>query len=440
MATIITIPYKPRYPKVHEAIEDHRFTVLVAHRRFGKTVLVINHLIRAALTCTKERGVFAYVAPLRNQAKNVAWDYLKHYTAVIPGRTVNESELWVSLPCPAGTARVRLFGADNPDALRGLYFDGVVLDEVAQMKGEVWQEIIQPALIDRGGSAVFIGTPKGVNLFSELYNTALTEHERGNADWLALSYPVTETNVLPEKDVERLKRELSDNVFRQELMCDFSASSDDVLIPLVLVDEAQRKLSSIYQRDNSAPLILGVDVARFGDDASVLFFRQGLVAEEPIVIQHADNMALADRIASEMVERIPQAVFIDAGGGAGVIDRLRQLGHTVNEIPFGSRAIRADRYVNRRAEMWDSLKLWLEGGGCLPKSDMLRADLTTPTYSFDASGKIKLESKESIKERLQRSPDMADALALTFAAPVASSARIRMEEVKRVKEYDPLAW
>lgn len=440
MATIITIPYKPRYPKVHEAIEDHRFTVLVAHRRFGKTVLVINHLIRQALTCTKERGVYAYVAPLRNQAKNVAWDYLKHYTAVIPGRTVNESELWISLPSPAGTARVRLFGADNPDALRGLYFDGVVLDEVAQMKGEVWQEIVQPALIDRGGSAVFIGTPKGVNLFSELYNTALTEHEKGNEDWLALSYPVTETNVLPEKDVERLKRELSDNVFRQELMCDFSASSDDVLIPLMLVDGAQRKLSSIYQRDNSAPLILGVDVARFGDDASVLFFRQGLVAEEPIIIQHADNMALADRIATEMVERIPQAVFIDAGGGAGVIDRLRQLGHVVNEIPFGSRAIRADRYVNRRAEMWDSMKLWLEGGGCLPKSDMLRADLTTPTYSFDSSGKIKLESKESIKERLQRSPDMADALALTFAAPVASNARIRLEEVRHAKAYDPLAW
>lgn len=440
MATLITIPYKPRYPKVHEAIEDHRFTVLVAHRRFGKTVLVINHLIRQALTCTKERGVFAYVAPLRNQAKNVAWDYLKHYTSVIPGRTVNESELWISLPSPAGTARVRLFGADNPDALRGMYFDSVVLDEVAQMKGEVWQEIIQPALIDRGGSAVFIGTPKGVNLFSELYNTAMNEHEAGNKDWLALSYPVTKTNVLPEKDVERLKRELSDNVFRQELMCDFSASSDDVLIPLMLVDGAQRKLSSIYQRDNSAPLILGVDVARFGDDASVLFFRQGLVAEEPIVIQHADNMALADRIATEMTERLPQAVFIDAGGGAGVIDRLRQLGHTVNEIPFGSRAIRADRYVNRRAEMWDSMKLWLEGGGCLPKSDMLRADLTTPTYSFDAGGKIKLESKESIKERLQRSPDMADALALTFAAPVASSARIRMEEIRRAKEYDPLAW
>ena len=136
MAEVITIPYKPRYPGVHEALEAHRFAVLVAHRRFGKTVLAVNHLLKQALLCRRERGSFAYVAPFRNQAKAVAWDYLKHYSAPLPGRAVNESELSVTLP---GGAKMRIFGADNPDALRGLYFDGVVLDEVAQMKREVWE-------------------------------------------------------------------------------------------------------------------------------------------------------------------------------------------------------------------------------------------------------------------------------------------------------------
>jgi len=111
--TRITIPYKPRYPEVHAALESHRFSVLVAHRRFGKTVLVINHLIKMATLCDRPRGVYAYVGPLRNQAKNVAWDYLKHYTAPLPGRVVNESELMISVPSRGNGAKVRIFGAAN---------------------------------------------------------------------------------------------------------------------------------------------------------------------------------------------------------------------------------------------------------------------------------------------------------------------------------------
>lgn len=235
MSGVITIPYKPRYPEVHEALEQHRFAVLVAHRRFGKTVLVVNHLLKSALLGTKTEGQFAYIAPFRNQAKDVAWAYLKRYSAAIPGRKVNESELCIQIPASGGTAKIRIFGADNPDALRGLYFDGVVLDEVAQMKPEVWEEILQPALADRKGFAVFIGTPKGINLFSEQYYRAQERQSQGDADWAAMSYPVTSTSALDAEEVERLRSELSDNAWRQEMLCDFNASSDDVLIPLSLV-------------------------------------------------------------------------------------------------------------------------------------------------------------------------------------------------------------
>lgn len=430
----VVIPYSPRYPEVHEALEKHRFCVLVAHRRFGKTVLVINHLLKAALLCQKPRGSFAYVGPFRNQAKNVAWDYLLHYSSGIPGRQVNQSELCINVPSNGGGAKIRIFGADNPDALRGLYFDGVVLDEVAQMKPAVWGEVVQPALVDRRGWAVFIGTPKGVNLFSELYHRAAAAQARGDADWCALSRPVTSTDVLPAEDVERLRAELSENAFRQEMLCDFAASSDDVLITLPLVEEAQGRTYA-ERAFQTAPLIFGVDVARFGDDASVIFPRRGLMALAPIVLRQVDNMALADRIAHEMTQQRPTAVFIDAGGGAGVIDRLRQLGHAVTEVPFGGRPARAERFVNRRMEMWDDMREWLQSGGALPPVEALKAELSTPTYSFDGAGRMKLESKEHIKERLLRSPDLADALALTFAAPVAAPG---IERERRT--YDPLQW
>lgn len=416
----IVIPYKPRDPSVHERLEAARFSVIVAHRRYGKTVLSVNHVIKQAATCPRRDGRYGYVAPYRNQAKAVAWDYLKHYTSPIPGRIVNESELSVTLP---NGAIIRIFGADNPDALRGLYFDGVILDEVAQMRPEVWGEIIQPALADRGGWALFIGTPKGINIFSELYYRALERQQAGDTAWCAMSFPVTETTSLPADEVERLRQELSENAWRQEMMCDFSASSDDVLISLSLVSEAMRKTYQPHEY-NRAPVVLGVDVARFGDDSSVIFRRQGLVGFTPVILRGLDNMSLADVVAAAIVEHRPDAVFIDSGQGQGVIDRLRQLGHKIMEVPFGGRALRHDRFVNRRSEMWYSVREWLEAGGALPPDECLKAELSAPTYCYDSAGKIKLEPKDKIKERLLRSPDVADALALTLAAPVSRPAEI----------------
>lgn len=420
VAVRVIIPYKPRDPAVHERLEAARFSVIVAHRRYGKTVLSVNHVIKQAATCPRRDGRYGYVAPYRNQAKAVAWDYLRHYTSPIPGRIVNESELSVTLP---NGAMIRIFGADNPDALRGLYFDGVILDEVAQMRPEVWGEIIQPALADRGGWALFIGTPKGINIFSELYYRALERQQAGDTAWCAMSFPVTETTSLPADEVERLRQEMSENAWRQEMMCDFSASSDDVLISLSLVSEAMRKTYQPHEY-NRAPVVLGVDVARFGDDSSVIFRRQGLVGFQPVILRGLDNMSLADVVAAAIVEHRPDAVFIDSGQGQGVIDRLRQLGHKIMEVPFGGRALRHDRFVNRRSEMWYSVREWLEAGGALSPDECLKAELSAPTYCYDSAGKIKLEPKDKIKERLLRSPDVADALALTLAAPVSRPAEI----------------
>lgn len=409
---VITIPYHPRppQPEIHKGLESHRWSVIVAHRRMGKTVCVLNHLLKKALLDESQTARYAYIAPYRNQAKAIAWDYLKRFSGVVPGVRFSEGDLEVFLP---NGSRIRLYGADNPDALRGIYLDGVVMDEVADMKPEVWSEIVRPALSDRMGWAVFIGTPKGQNLFYELYEQASKD------GWFRGIYRADETNVLPEEELEDARSVMSDNQFRQEFLCDFTASVDNVLITIDMVSRAAKR--TITESDVlGAPVILGVDVARFGDDRSVICRRKGLNCFPLKVIDDINNMDLAGMVAQEIMAHEPDAVFIDMGRGEGVIDRLRQLGFCVTEVNFGGKASKPGRYVNKRSEMWDGIRQWLDAGGGLPNDPQLKGELATPTYSFDAAGKMLLEPKDKIKERGFRSPDLADALALTFAYSVAA--------------------
>ena len=433
----VVIPYRPRFPQdeIHKQLETHRFCVLVAHRRLGKTVLSVNHLIKRAITDRKERGMYAYLAPFRNQAEQIAWGYLKHYTSQIPAISINEQKLSILLP---NGATIRIFGADNPDALRGLYFDGVVIDEVAQIKPTLWGEVIRPALADRKGWAAFIGTPKGINLFSQIYDQALNLMSKGDPDWCAMLYSVEQTHVIDEKELAALKVEMSENEFRQEFLCDFSAAQDNGLIP---IDDIRAAANKFYRESEymGAPLIYGIDVARFGSDASVIFKRRGLVAFEPIVIRKFDNMALADRIAVEMSKEKPDAVFIDSGAGQGVIDRLRQMRFDVVEVPFGAQAVDKEQFANRRMEMWWHMAQWIKQGGAIPPDPVLQGDLGAPTYGYTPKGPKILEAKDKLKERIGRSPDLADALALTFAAPVAPKLSRSMERAIYgvTDSYDP---
>lgn len=394
-------------------MEGKRFGVEVVHRRGGKTVKAVMLLIDRALRFRGERARFGYLAPQLKQAKGIAWDYLKHYALKVPGTQHNESELWVEFP---NGARVRLFGADNPDGLRGLYFDGVVLDEVAQMKLEVWGEIIQPALADRKGWALFIGTPKGANLFSDLYYRAQANPD----EWYSGCWTCYDTDALDAAEIERIKRELTDSQFRQEMLCDFAASTDDTLLSIDEVTQAgQRHYNESHY--SFAAKIIGVDVARFGGDRSAMFKRQGLRTWEPSVWRGLDTMTLAGKVAAAIAEFKPDAVFIDGSPASyGVIDRLRMMGHNVSGVDFGGKADQA-QYRNKRSEMWHRMALWLKAGGAIPPMQELRADLCAPTFDYGSmdAGTMALESKDKIKERLGASPDLGDALALTFAFEVA---------------------
>ena len=419
----ITIPYQPETlwrTEIHPALERHRFSVLVAHRRFGKTVGVINHMIKMAVKNEKRAPRYAYIAPYRNQAKNIAWEYLKYYTHVIPGVRTNESELFVEIPARpeflgSAGARIYIVGADHPDALRGGYWDGVIIDEYAQIKKELWDEIINPSIADRCGWVIFVGTPKGQNQFYEIYLKA--QH---NKDWYTALYRAEESGVFapggrfgPE-ELARMKKDMTSLAIRQELECDFTASASNILIPIDLVLQAVGKQYREAEI-SGAPCVLGIDVARFGDDSSVIVRRQGLVAYPPTVLSDVDNMTLAGCVAEQIRKFQPEAVFIDSGRGEGVIDRLRQLGHRVTEVPFGGRADEPGRYINKRTEMWARLANWMTEGGSIPDLPELKTELSTPEYFFSRSGPMQLESKEDIKDKLGKSPDIADALALTFA-------------------------
>ena len=212
----ITIPYKPRDVFLPFHSRRERWAVSVAHRRCGKTVACVNDLIKRAIEEGKPDGHYAYLAPYYAQVKSVAWDYLLRYSESVR-KTKNASELWIEL---ITGAKIRLFGADNPDALRGMYMDGVILDEYADMKPRLWGEVIRPLLADREGWAVFIGTPKGKNEFYQLYDRA----RKDSGHWHVTLGKASETGLLSDDELADARRSMTPEQYDQEFECSFEAA------------------------------------------------------------------------------------------------------------------------------------------------------------------------------------------------------------------------
>ena len=216
MAKVIELPYKPRAQQLvlHEALDKNRFVVGVMHRRFGKTVAAINHLVKKAISCQLENPRYCYVAPTYTQAKRIAFDYLVKFTQPL-GATVNISELRVDF----WGRRISLHGADNFDSLRGTYYDGVVLDEIADMNPKVWNEVLRASLTDRRGWCLFIGTPKGNNHFKDFRDRAANSE-----DWGLVEFKASETGIIAEDELLAAKREMGEEKYQQEFECSFHAS------------------------------------------------------------------------------------------------------------------------------------------------------------------------------------------------------------------------
>ena len=264
----IRIPYTPRKFQnyLHQRIRDYRWSVLVCHRRFGKTVCMINHLLMAALTSKVSNPRYAYIAPTFKQAKSIAWDYIKQFTHKIPGVKFNETELRVDLP---NKARITLLGSENCDGLRGIYLDGCVIDEYANVNDRLFPEIIRPALSDRKGFCIFIGTPQGMNNnFYELF-----QHAKGADDWFYFKAKASETKVVDQDELTKAKEVMGENKFKQEFECDWIANIEGSIYGKTLAKmENQRQITRVPY-DPSLPVNTAWDLG-VSDHSAIIFFQQ----------------------------------------------------------------------------------------------------------------------------------------------------------------------
>jgi hypothetical protein len=278
MGEVIEIPYKPREHqlRVHELLDGKRFAVVVAHRRFGKTVAALNHLIREAVLNEKETPRYAYIAPTYGQAKRVAWDYLVKYTTPLGG-TNNISELRVDF----WGRRIQLYGSDNPDSLRGQFFDGVIIDEVGDQNPKIWTDIVRPALTDRKGWCLFIGTPKGHNHFKELRDRA--EKEEG---WGLLEFKASETGVVDETELKAAKNEMGEDKYRQEFECSFDAAVEGSYYGQMLNELEDKKHMQEIPREEISRTFTAWDLG-MGDSTSIWVAQ--LVGSEVRLLDYYEN-------------------------------------------------------------------------------------------------------------------------------------------------------
>jgi phage terminase large subunit len=396
-----------------------RWAVCVAHRRCGKTVAAVQRLILSALACDKPRPRCAYIAPTYSQAKAVAWDYLKAFTRGIATAT-HESELRVTLP---NEGQVRLYGAENYDALRGIYLDDVVLDEFADMSPEAWT-VIRPTLSDRGGRALFIGTPKGRNEFWRIYDAATRDEA-----WLTLALRADETGLLAPEELEDARKALTPEQFEQEYLCSFDAAILGSYYGRLL-DDAQRE-----GRIAQVPYDPAVRVETWWDlgvgDSTAIWFVQH-VHHEIRVIDHYEMTGEGLAHYAKVLERKPYVYsrhiaphdisVRELGSGKSRLEMARELGIRFEIAP----KLSVDDGIN--AVRMALPRCWFDAQRCARGIEFLRL------YRTDYDEKLKVFRS---KPRHDFTSHTADAFRYGC---VARSERAQMKEIAMPQFASPMAW
>ena len=272
--------YEPRPQFIPFHNRSQRQACMVIHRQAGKTVSIVNDLIIGCLECKLNAPRFSYIAPFRDQAKRVAWDYLKYYARPFMVGKPNESELTV--PMPRG-GKVSLFGADNADALRGLYNDGTALDEYGDFKPSVFGNVVQPTLAARNGWLVIAGTPKGRNEF-----WAVRDRARRNPDeWFFLELRASESGLLSDSFLAKTRETLTPEQYAQEYECDFAAALPGAFYgrELVALERAGQIASVAF--DPAVPVFTAWDIG-YRDDTAIWWY-QVLRGEIHVIDYHASS-------------------------------------------------------------------------------------------------------------------------------------------------------
>jgi hypothetical protein len=363
---VIEIDYTPRLQAREFHDRTERFAVLVAHRRFGKTVAAVNDLIRDALTIDLPNVRVAYIAPYLSQSKAVAWDYALEYTKDIPHIKVNHSELRIDFP---NGARFRLFGADNYNAMRGLYFDAVVLDEMADFPASAWPTVIRPAIVDRKGRATIIGTPKGKNEFWEMYDYA-----KNHSEWWCRMFKASETDILDATELEEAKRTMGEDRYEQEFQCSFEAAIQGAYYA------QEMKTATTDGRVTNVPYDPAVGVTTAWDlgigDSTAIFFAQ-YVGQEIRIIDYYENSGVGlDHYAKVLSKKgyhysehiLPHDVQVkELGTGKSRIETLDALG--ISDITIAPRLSVDDGIQAARSMI---ARCWFDEEDCARGIEALR--------------------------------------------------------------------
>ena len=257
---------RPQQQELHDLLDQHRFAVLNCHRRFGKTVCILNHLIKAALMHPLPNPRFAYVAPTYKQAKSIAWDYIKQFTAKIPGTKYNESELRCDF---INGARISLLSSENPDSIRGIYLDGCIIDEAAQINPSLIDEVVTPALSDRKGFMVMCGTPKGMNnIFYDYYNKAQADDK-----WFLYKAKASQTKIVDQEELDAALSVMGKAKYDQEFECSFIGNiSGSIYGDIVQELDDNGQIGSVPY-DPAYPVSTAIDLG-FNDSTSIIFFQK----------------------------------------------------------------------------------------------------------------------------------------------------------------------
>ena len=278
----ITIPYTPRKQQayIHNNLDKFRYSLLCCHRRFGKTVMCINHLIKSAMTNKNHNPRFAYIAPTYSQAKKIAWDYLKFYTEKIPGTKWNESELRCDL---MNGSRITLLSSENPDSIRGIYLDGCIIDEAAQISENLINEVITPALSDRKGFMILVGTPKGMNnLFYDYYQKA-----QANNNWFLYRAKASDTGIVDKEELTAALGVMGKSKYNQEFECSFIGNISGSIYGEIIASLDDKKQLCRVPLNPGYPVNTAWDLG-YNDQTAIIFFQQ--VGASINIIDYYENL------------------------------------------------------------------------------------------------------------------------------------------------------
>ena len=410
------LPWQERF--LNKVAKGTRRISVRAGHGVGKSTVCAWALVWHMLTRYPQKSVCT--APTAGQLFDALFSEVKRWVNALPPVLKDSVEVFsdriVLKAAPESSfISARTSSSERPEALAGIHSENVLLigDEASAIPEPVY-EAAAGSMSGHAATTILIGNPtRNSGLFFR------THHEL-SSDWETMHVSCMDNPLVSTDFVNQIKATYGEtsNAFRVRVMGEFALRDDDVLIAAELVDGAMNR-DIVLDRD--APLVYGVDVARFGDDRTVLLKRQGNVVTEVKHWTGLDLMQTTGRVIHEAEIDRPAEIMIDSIGlGAGVADRLREQGYNVRDVNVSESSAINPQAARLRDELWLAVRDWLQARTCkLPKDDELRQELCGPTYTFTSTGKIKVEAKAELKRRGMRSPDLADALCLTFSGAAA---------------------